>query len=160
MKSLGPLIGLAAVYIFFCFWAGEPFYPNFNRVTVLTQSVIVTAGALGMTLIIISGGIDLSAGSVITLSTVMIARLLDAGEDEWAKQNIQNAHPHEEPPRRGLGYSRFESQRGCEMACVHLLYSASDFELLRSSQARIGMGSKKVARTKIASPVSVILLLT
>ena len=78
MKSLGPLIGLAAVYVFFAMWAGEPFYSNFNRVTVLTQSVIVTAGALGMTLIIISGGIDLSVGSVIALSTVVIARLLGA----------------------------------------------------------------------------------
>ena len=45
MKSLGPLIGLVTVYLFFCFWAGEPFYSSFNRVTVLTQSVIVTAGA-------------------------------------------------------------------------------------------------------------------
>lgn len=78
-KNLGPLIGLAAVYLLFCLWAGEPFYSNFNRVTVLTQSVIVTAGALGMTLIIISGGIDLSAGSVIALSTVVIAKLLEAG---------------------------------------------------------------------------------
>ncbi len=24
MKSLGPLIGLAAVYVFFMMWAGEP----------------------------------------------------------------------------------------------------------------------------------------
>ncbi len=78
MKSLGPLIGLAAVYVFFMMWAGEPFYSPFNRVTVLTQSVIVTAGALGMTLIIISGGIDLSVGSVIALSTVVIARMLGA----------------------------------------------------------------------------------
>ena len=79
VKSLGPLIGLAAVYVFFMMWAGEPFYSNFNRVTVLTQSVIVTAGALGMTLIIISGGIDLSVGSVIALSTVVvIARMLGA----------------------------------------------------------------------------------
>jgi ribose/xylose/arabinose/galactoside ABC-type transport system permease subunit len=73
------LIGLGAVYLFFCLWAGEPFYSSFNRVTVLTQSVIVTAGALGMTLIIISGGIDLSVGSVIALSTVAVARLLESG---------------------------------------------------------------------------------
>ena len=78
VKSLGPLIGLAAVYVFFMMWAGEPFYSNFNRVTVLTQSVIVTAGSLGMTLVIISGGIDLSVGSVIALSTVVIARMLGA----------------------------------------------------------------------------------
>ncbi len=79
MKNLGPLVGLIAVYLFFVVWAGEPFYSGFNRVTVLTQSVIVTAGALGMTLIIISGGIDLSVGSMIALSTVVIARLLEAG---------------------------------------------------------------------------------
>ena len=79
MKNLGPLAGLIAVYLFFVVWAGEPFYSGFNRVTVLTQSVIVTAGALGMTLIIISGGIDLSVGSMIALSTVVIARLLEAG---------------------------------------------------------------------------------
>lgn len=83
MKSLGPLIGLAATYLFFCLWAGEPFYSSFNRVTVLTQSVIVTAGALGMTLIIISGGIDLSVGSVIALSTVVVARLLEGGASPW-----------------------------------------------------------------------------
>ena len=79
LKNLGPLIGLIAVYLFFVVWAGEPFVSGFNRVTVLTQSVIVTAGALGMTLIIISGGIDLSVGSMIALSTVVIARLLEAG---------------------------------------------------------------------------------
>ena len=79
MKNLGPLIGLIAVYLFFVLWVGEPFYSGFNRVTVLTQSVIVTAGALGMTLIIISGGIDLSVGSVIALATVVVARLLEAG---------------------------------------------------------------------------------
>ncbi len=79
LKNLGPLIGLIAVYLFFVLWAGEPFYSGFNRVTVLTQSVIVTAGALGMTLIIISGGIDLSVGSMIALSTVVVARLLEAG---------------------------------------------------------------------------------
>ena len=42
VKNLGPLIGLAAVYVLFCLWAGEPFYSNFNRATVLTQSVIAT----------------------------------------------------------------------------------------------------------------------
>ena len=79
LRSLGPLLGLILVYIFFCIWAGESFYSGFNRVTVLTQSVIVVCGALGMTLIIVSGGIDLSVGSQIALATVVIALALESG---------------------------------------------------------------------------------
>lgn len=79
MRNLGPLAGLAAVFALFSLWAGAPFFSWYNQVTMLTQSVIVAAGALGMTWIIIAGGIDLSVGSVIALSTVVIARLLEAG---------------------------------------------------------------------------------
>jgi len=79
MRNLGPLLGLAAVFALFSLWAGAPFYSRYNQVTLLTQSVIVASGALGMTMIIIAGGIDLSAGSVIALATVVIARLLLAG---------------------------------------------------------------------------------
>ena len=79
MRNLGPLVGLAAVFLLFSLWAGEPFYSRYNQVTMLTQSVIVASGALGMTIIIIAGGIDLSAGSVIALVTVAVARLLVAG---------------------------------------------------------------------------------
>ena len=79
MRKLGPLAGLLLVFLLFSLWAGPPFYSRYNQVTMLTQSVIVAAGALGMTWIIIAGGIDLSAGSVIALVTVVIARLLEAG---------------------------------------------------------------------------------
>ena len=44
-----------------------------------TQSVIVALGALGMTVIIISGGIDLSAASSIALSSVIVAYAVNAG---------------------------------------------------------------------------------
>ena len=79
MKRLGPLAGLLAVFLVFALWAGPSFYSPFNLVTMLTQSVIVSAGALGMTWIILAGGIDLSVGSTIALATVVIARLLVAG---------------------------------------------------------------------------------
>jgi ribose transport system permease protein len=46
---------------------------------VATQSVIVALGALGMTLIIISGGIDLSAASNIALASVTTAYAIMAG---------------------------------------------------------------------------------
>jgi ribose transport system permease protein len=40
------------------------------------QTVIVCVAALGMTMVIVSGGIDLSVGSVVALSTVVTALLL------------------------------------------------------------------------------------
>jgi len=45
----------------------------------LLQTAVVGTAALGMTLIIISGGIDLSVGSNIALCTVAVALLLNAG---------------------------------------------------------------------------------
>src|SRR5437867_7916642 len=47
-----------------------------NIKTVLSQTVIVAIGALGMTMIIVSGGIDLSVGSVVALTSVLGATLL------------------------------------------------------------------------------------
>ncbi|MEY2410335.1 MAG: ribose transport system permease protein [Verrucomicrobiota bacterium] len=50
-----------------------------NFKTVLVQTVIVALGALGMTLIIVGGGIDLSAGSSVALTSVLAATLLLRG---------------------------------------------------------------------------------
>lgn len=50
-----------------------------NLKTVLSQTVIVSIGALGMTMIIVSGGIDLSVGSVVALTSVLGATLLAKG---------------------------------------------------------------------------------
>lgn len=47
-----------------------------NLETIARQTTIVGMAALGMTLVIICGGIDLSVGSVVALSTVVIAWLL------------------------------------------------------------------------------------
>ncbi len=57
----------------------ERFLRPANIKSVATQSVIVALGALGMTLIIISGGIDLSAASNIALSSVIVAYAINAG---------------------------------------------------------------------------------
>ncbi|MPY89395.1 MAG: ABC transporter permease [Luteitalea sp.] len=50
---------------------------NFRIVS--AQTVIVALGAIGMTMIIVSGGIDLSVGSVIALTGVVTATTLRAG---------------------------------------------------------------------------------
>ena len=79
----GALIGLAAVIILFAFLADSPaqYLSIRNLRIVLSQTVIVAIGAVGMTMIIISGGIDLSVGSSLALTGVVTALGL---HDGWA----------------------------------------------------------------------------
>jgi len=79
--ALAPLLGLAFVVILFAVLTGAPerYLSATNLRVVFAQTVIVAIGALGMTMIIISGGIDLSVGSVIALTSVIAAVALRAG---------------------------------------------------------------------------------
>ena len=78
---LAPFLGLILVIALFS--AMPEVQSRFLRVanlkSVATQSVIVALGALGMTLVIIGGGIDLSAASNIALSSVITAYAINAG---------------------------------------------------------------------------------
>ena len=76
LSLFGPFLGLAFVYAIFLAIGPPQFHSLYNTKTFLTQAVIIGIGALGMTLIIISGGIDLSPGSVIALTTVAVALIL------------------------------------------------------------------------------------
>lgn len=75
----GPFIGLAVVTLLFGALRPETFLTFDNFAIVLQQTAVIGIAALGMTLIIISGGIDLSVGSIIALGTVVIALLVQAG---------------------------------------------------------------------------------
>lgn len=50
----------------------------------LTQTAIVSVGALGMILILVSGGIDLSVGSTVAMCSVFLAKALNAGHSPLA----------------------------------------------------------------------------
>jgi ribose/xylose/arabinose/galactoside ABC-type transport system permease subunit len=76
LNRFAPLIGVALVYLLFAMIGPDTFSSAKNLETIARQSSIVGMAALGMTMVIILGGIDLSAGSVIALSTVVIAALL------------------------------------------------------------------------------------
>ena len=81
IRGFGPVLGLLLVIGIFSLLVDTPgrlLSPNNLRI-VLSQTVIVAIGAIGMTLIIISGGIDLSVGSVIALTGVITALGLNAG---------------------------------------------------------------------------------
>ena len=82
--KLGPLLGLIGVALLFTIlvWAssGQNTFGSFGNLrTIAIQSVVVGTTALGMTLIIVSGGIDLSVGAVVALSSVAAAAVLKAG---------------------------------------------------------------------------------
>lgn len=78
-QLLSPFIGLAIVVAIFSILVPDSFLSVRNLQTVSVQTVVVGLGAIGMTFVIISGGIDLSIGSVIALSCVMTAWALDKG---------------------------------------------------------------------------------
>ena len=81
LNWLAPFLGLILVIALFSLMpeVRERFLRPANFKSVATQSVIIALGALGMTFIIISGGIDLSAASNIALSSVVVAYAVNAG---------------------------------------------------------------------------------
>ncbi|CAN5813480.1 ABC transporter permease [soil metagenome] len=79
LSRFGPFFGLLTVFLLFVILNPPSFYSFYNIKTILTQTVIVGIAAYGMTMVIISGGIDLSVGSQIALGTVVIATVLALG---------------------------------------------------------------------------------
>ena len=84
LRTFGPLVGLMAVWALFAVTAGAAFISWDNQKLMLLQTTVVGVAAVGATAIIISGGIDLSVGSTIALTTVVIALLIRAGWPGWA----------------------------------------------------------------------------
>jgi ribose transport system permease protein len=76
INTFGPLLALLLVYGVFAAIAPSSFSSSRNMEMIARQTTIVGIAALGMTLVIISGGIDLSVGSIVALSTVVTAWLL------------------------------------------------------------------------------------
>lgn len=89
LSILLPFMGLIFVLLVFLVFIliKDPeklsnFYSFDNFKNILKQTVVVGIAALGMTLVIISGGIDLSAGSVVALGSVIFAIVLKTGAAE------------------------------------------------------------------------------
>ena len=78
LRDAGTLLGLLAIVVVFAFLS-----PNFlterNLLNILQQSSINACVALGMTLVIITGGIDLSVGPTAAIAAVAAAVLMAAG---------------------------------------------------------------------------------
>jgi ribose/xylose/arabinose/galactoside ABC-type transport system permease subunit len=82
LTLLGPFLGLLLITMLFAQLTrgGGTFLTAENWRLIAVQTVVVGSAALGMTLIMIAGGIDLSVGSAVALVTVAIGVLVrDAG---------------------------------------------------------------------------------
>jgi len=78
MQSIQPLLGLVIIYLIFVV-ASASFRTFDTAKTILTQAVILGTLAAGPTVVLISGGLDLSIGSLFCLVGVCTGRLLIAG---------------------------------------------------------------------------------
>jgi ribose transport system permease protein len=78
---IGPALGLIAIILVFSLITDAPgrYLSTFNLRIVLSQTVITAIGAIGMTIIIVSGGIDLSVGATIALTGVITALGIGGG---------------------------------------------------------------------------------
>ena len=87
----GPFLGLILVVALFAFAVplddeGKQIFLTYRNFKIIfTQTVLVSIGALGMTMIIVSGGIDLSVGSAIAFTSVVGAMLIQRG---WGTLSI------------------------------------------------------------------------
>ena len=81
LAKAGPFLGLLLVIALFSIPSETRhfFLTYHNFKIIFTQTVIVSIGALGMTLIIVSGAIDLSVGSTVALTGVIAALLIQRG---------------------------------------------------------------------------------
>src|SRR5580765_8100075 len=79
VERAGTFVGLVLVAVVFGVLIGPHFFAPTNLELMARQTAIVSIAAVGMTIVIVAGGIDLSVGSMIALTTVVIAQLLRMG---------------------------------------------------------------------------------
>lgn len=78
-RQLGTFIGLLALCI--VLWALTPHFLTLpNLLNIAQQASINAIIAIGMTYVILSGGIDLSVGSIVALSGVVLGTVLHDGQ--------------------------------------------------------------------------------
>ena len=81
--ATGPLIGLLLLCAFLTF-ATDSFFSVRNFLNILDQVTVIGIIAVGMTFVILLGGIDLSVGSVLALAMMVLGYLnVEAGLPMW-----------------------------------------------------------------------------
>ena len=83
LRQIGILVALLAICLVFSLLT-PAFLTVSNLFNIVVQSSITAILGIGMTLVIISGGIDLSVGPVVALVGVVTATIMLAGTPVWA----------------------------------------------------------------------------
>jgi D-xylose transport system permease protein len=82
LKDNGTLVALLILMIFFSF-SDEAFFTARNLTNLARQTTIIGIIAVGMTMVILINGIDLSVGSIVGLSAITVTLLMQAGVNIW-----------------------------------------------------------------------------
>lgn len=109
LQSLARVAALAVIFLAFGWLIpGGAFFRPGNVENILMQSTVFAMAGLGMTMVILTGGIDLAAGSTIALSMVVTAMTLRAGGDRF-----YDASPHAWPAIAILAGTLAATLAGC-----------------------------------------------
>ncbi|HET6436885.1 MAG TPA: ABC transporter permease [Anaeromyxobacter sp.] len=87
LKRVLKNYGIVFAFLLVCAvlsWLSPAFLTWTNVLIVIRQSSITGIMAIGMTFVILTGGIDLSVGSLLAFSGIIAAHLLKAGAPLWA----------------------------------------------------------------------------
>src|SRR5882762_10380918 len=78
IQRLLPFLTLFVLFIALCI-ASPHFLTNTNLSSVVRQTAVINIMALGMTLIIVSGGIDLSVGAILAMGGLLGTMAMQKG---------------------------------------------------------------------------------
>jgi len=79
LNKIGPILALQLVFIFFALIGPRGYSTPDNLEQTARQAAMVASAAIGMTVVIIAAGIDLSVGSLIALCLVVVAWFVREG---------------------------------------------------------------------------------
>lgn len=81
-SALMTYVGVGSVLVVFTLWlaATEPTFATYdNFINILNTNAVLLVAAIGLTIVLLVGGFDLSIGGVLALSGVLSAKLISAG---------------------------------------------------------------------------------
>jgi len=82
LQKLLPFLSLIGLFIFLSI-ASPYFLSTTNLSSVVRQTAVINIMALGMTLVIVSGGIDLSVGAILAFAGTIGTMAMAAGQPVW-----------------------------------------------------------------------------